>query len=42
MKMIEETVRELRGDHSLNDIDTRVDLKVDAYLPAEYVQDRKA
>ena len=37
VKMIEETVRELRGDASQGDIDTRVDIKVDAYLPQEYV-----
>ncbi len=39
VKMIEDTVREMRGDASLGDIETRVDLKVDAYLPGEYVQD---
>ena len=33
VKMIEETVREMRGDVSQGDIDTRVDIKVDAYLP---------
>ena len=37
VKMIEETVRELRGDVSQGDIETRVDLKVDAYLPQEYI-----
>ncbi len=37
VKMIEDTVREMRGDVSLGDIETRVDVKVDAYLPAEYV-----
>lgn len=37
VKMIEETVREMRGDASQGDIDTRVDVKVDAYLPQEYV-----
>ena len=37
VKMIEETVREMRGDVSQGDIDTRVDIKVDAYLPQEYV-----
>ena len=37
VKMIEETVREMRGDASLGDIETRVDVKVDAYLPQEYV-----
>ena len=37
VKMIEESVRELRGDASQGDVETRVDLKVDAYLPQEYV-----
>ncbi|MGI6238872.1 MAG: transcription-repair coupling factor [Christensenellales bacterium] len=37
VKMIEETVREMRGDVSQGDIDTRVDVKIDAYLPQEYV-----
>ena len=38
VKMIEEAVRELRGDQSLGDIQTKVELKVDAYLPGEYVR----
>jgi len=37
VKMIEETVREMRGDTTLDDIETRVDLKIDAYLPQEYI-----
>jgi len=37
IKMIEDTVREMRGDISLGDIETRIDVKVDAYLPQEYV-----
>ncbi len=37
VKMIEETIREMRGDVKLGDIETRVDIKVDAYLPKEYV-----
>ena len=37
VKMIEDTVREMRGDVSLGDIDTRVDIKMDAYLPQDYV-----
>jgi transcription-repair coupling factor (superfamily II helicase) len=38
VKMIEEAVRELRGDQSLGDIQTKVELRVDAYLPTEYVR----
>lgn len=37
VKMIEDTVKELRGDVSQGDIETRVDVKVDAYLPQEYI-----
>ena len=37
VKMIEETVHEMRGDVFQGDIETRVDLKVDAYLPQEYI-----
>ncbi len=37
VKMIEETVHEMRGDVSQGDIETRVDVKVDAYLPQEYI-----
>ncbi len=39
VKMIEETIREMRGEAPVGDIDTRVDVKVDAYLPKEYVSD---
>ena len=38
VKMIEEAVRELRGDQSMGDIQTKVEIKVDAYLPGEYVR----
>ena len=37
VKMIEDTVREMRGDVSQGDIETRVDLRVDAYIPQEYI-----
>jgi transcription-repair coupling factor (superfamily II helicase) len=37
VKMIEEAVRNLRGDQTLGDIQTKVELKVDAYLPGDYV-----
>ena len=37
VKMIEDAVRHLRGDVSQGDIQTKVELKVDAYLPADYV-----
>ena len=37
VKMIEEAVRELRGDVGKGDIQTKVELKVDAYLPSDYV-----
>jgi len=37
VKMIEETVRELRGDVQKGDITTKVELHVDAFLPQDYV-----
>ena len=37
VKMIEETVHELRGDPAQGDIETRMEIKVDAYLPHEYI-----
>ncbi|MEA4897422.1 MAG: transcription-repair coupling factor [Christensenellaceae bacterium] len=37
VKMIEDAVRLLRGDASQGDIETRVELKIDAYLPQAYV-----
>ena len=37
VKMIEEAVHELRGDVSQGDIDTRMDIPIDAYLPQEYI-----
>ena len=39
VKMIEESVRELRGDVNQEDIETRVDMRIDAYLPPEYISD---
>lgn len=38
-KMIEETVCEAQGREVADRLSTRVDLKVDAYLPGEYIQD---
>ena len=40
-KLIEETLEEVQGHITVRDLDTRVDLKVDAYLPSEYVPDEK-
>ena len=37
VKMNEETVRELRGDASQGDIETRMEIRVDAYVPHEYI-----
>ncbi len=38
VKMIDESVRELRGDVSKGDIVAKMELKIDAYLPTGYVQ----
>ncbi len=37
VKMIEDTVSELRGDITRGDITTRIELHVDAFLPQEYI-----
>ena len=37
VKMIEETVRAIRGEEVHEDIQTRVELRMDAYLPGDYV-----
>jgi len=41
VKMIDETVRKLRGDVTQGDIQTRVELRLDAYLPGSYVPSDK-
>ena len=38
VKMMEEAVRKLRGEKGIGDIETRIDLQVDAYLPEDYVR----
>lgn len=40
-KLIEEALREVRGEKTTIDLETRVNLKVNAYLPVEYVADDK-
>ena len=37
VKMIEETVQRLRGEAPLPDVQTRMELRVDAYLPGDYI-----
>ena len=41
-KLIEETLREVRGEQGIpSELETRVDLKVDAFLPSDYVKDER-
>ncbi len=40
-KLIEEAVGEARGVTQTPELDTRIDLKIDAYLPQDYVQQEK-
>ena len=41
-KLIEETLREVQGIQTLQKpLETRVELRVDAYLPDDYIQDEK-
>lgn len=40
-KLMEETLGEVQGTTILRELETRVDLPVDAYLPTDYVQEEK-
>ncbi len=40
-KLIEEAVGEARGITQTPELDTRIDLKIDAYLPQDYVKEEK-
>jgi len=41
-KLIEQTLREVKGEAGIpSELETRVDLKVDAFLPSEYVRDER-
>lgn len=40
-KLMEETLNEVQGKQAVRELETRVDLRVDAYLPAEYVAEEK-
>ena len=41
-KLIEETLREARGEKGIpSELDTRVELKIDAFLPSDYVRDER-
>ncbi len=38
-RLIEETMREVHGETATSDLETRVDLRVNAFLPKEYISD---
>lgn len=40
-KLIEETLAEVNGAPPLRELETRVDLRVDAFLPGDYIADEK-
>ena len=40
-KLMEETLNEVQGRQSVRELETRVDLRVDAFLPADYVAEEK-
>ena len=40
-KLMEETLNEVQGRQSVRELETRVDLRVDAFLPPEYVTEDK-
>ncbi|MBR0463809.1 MAG: transcription-repair coupling factor, partial [Clostridia bacterium] len=41
VKMIEQTVQKLRGDVKLGDIQTKMEIRLDAFLPGDYVTSDK-
>ena len=41
VKLIEQAVGEARGEETIPELDTRVELHIDAYLPEEYVSDEQ-
>ena len=40
-KLMEETLNEVQGIRDVRELETRVDLRVDAFLPSDYVADEK-
>jgi transcription-repair coupling factor (superfamily II helicase) len=40
-KLMEETLNEVQGRQTIRELETRVDLRVDAFLPPEYVAEEK-
>ena len=40
-KLMEETLNEVQGRPAARELETRIDLRVDAYLPSEYVTEEK-
>ena len=40
-KLMEETLNEVQGRQTVRELETRVDLRVDAFLPADYVAEEK-
>ena len=40
-KLMEETLNEVQGRSTLRELETRVDLRVDAFLPSDYVAEEK-
>ena len=40
-KLMEETLNEVQGRQTLRELETRVDLRVDAFLPSDYVAEEK-
>ncbi|MCX7903712.1 MAG: helicase-related protein, partial [Caloramator sp.] len=40
-KLLDEAVRELKGDIKEEDIETQIELKINAFIPSEYIEDEK-
>lgn len=39
-KMLEDTINKIRGNISEDDIETTIDIKIDAYIPESYIKDQ--
>jgi transcription-repair coupling factor (superfamily II helicase) len=40
-KLLEETVKELKGEEVIDDIETSVEININAFIPGRYIQDEK-
>lgn len=41
VKMLSESIKKLKGEEIIEDVDTEIDLKLNAYIPKNYIKDEK-